>query len=89
MNYFCNVLYFREVVNPGVELPEHGASDGETCRRDIKLYLHISKGVFVGVMNEKLNFHQYFVRQMCCFQEKSSSTLLNCSQARIRNFKYF
>jgi hypothetical protein len=40
-----------------VELSEHGVSETETCRSDIKLYLYISKGIFVGVMNEKFNFH--------------------------------
>jgi len=26
MNYFCNLLYFREIVYPGVELSESGVT---------------------------------------------------------------
>jgi hypothetical protein len=37
MNYFCNLSYFSKFLNLGVEIPEDGVNDAETCGGDIRL----------------------------------------------------
>jgi len=54
MNYFFLSLVFQQVLNIGGGLSEHGVSDADISRSDIRLYLHI-RGAFFGAVNELLN----------------------------------
>jgi hypothetical protein len=48
-------INFQVTTSAGVETPEDGVSDAETCRGDIRLHLCTPIIGFIGVVNKKCN----------------------------------